>query len=353
MSLDSTVGPHEQGVGKDAELLPERGAAVDARDHGVRGRRRGGRKAPAGPGHAVVAAFEDAVQRPDAVAESMDESARRFLEVPYLRERAREEQIGHVDGFPGVGLRRKPVVDGEARPAFRGEEGRVEAETGGENDAVVRYLLDHFVDPGEAHRGHIRAVGQLAQGQDPAVEERVLRCELVGVQEFVVHRPQMPQEVRPPRHAQRTGSGQMDDRRRLDQVVRRLEAPAGGPGLLISVTRVPYRTVSRWAAAKSARWPTMSSAAGKQRGVRSVNSGAPSSERGEERSRSCSGLDDEIDDEIAAAGAVKEISGLKSRGSRADYQVVKWATVGHALLPSPVSVAGVPGERLQRADTSR
>ncbi len=115
------VRADEDGVGEEAEELEQRGGPVDALDHGVGGRLGRVRQHAGGPGALLVALFEDAVQGPDVVPESVNESAGGFLEVAGLGNGPGEVQVGYVRRFPGVAQFREPVVDDHFGSAFRGE----------------------------------------------------------------------------------------------------------------------------------------------------------------------------------------------------------------------------------------
>ncbi len=170
-----------------------------------------------------MAGAQDAVQGARRVAEAVDEAVGGLLEVPLLHEGAGEVQVRHVDRLEGRGLLGEPVLDDEGGAAGLVEDGGVEAEAGARDDPVVVQLTQGFRGAGVAQQHPEAAAVGLLDALHGAVEDRVLRLELVGVQEVVVHRAQMPEVVRLPGELDRVRAGDVDDRGLLDETVGGLE----------------------------------------------------------------------------------------------------------------------------------
>ena len=166
--------------------------------------------------------LEHPVQRPHAVAEAVDEAAGGALEVAHLHQGAGEVEAGHVGRLPLGRQGREPVVDHQLRAAVAVEDRGVEPEPGADDHAVVAQVARDLVGAREADGDEVAAVAALDPLDGP-VEQRVLGLELVGVEQVVVDRPQVPDVVRSPGHPQRRRARDVDDRRRLDQVVGGLE----------------------------------------------------------------------------------------------------------------------------------
>lgn len=126
------------------------------------------------PLHVVVAALQYAGQRLHAVPETVNEAAGGLLEVQRLGNGSGEVEIGYADRFPGVCEVRKTVLYDQIRAAFLGEYRRIEAESGGQNDPVVRDVFDDLPDAGEADAHHISAVGIAFDTENISVEDRIL-----------------------------------------------------------------------------------------------------------------------------------------------------------------------------------
>ena len=160
--------------------------------------------------------LEDLAQRADTVAETVDEAARPVLEVTLLG----EVPATYRPGTPSASY--AEVIFGKrslCTSAGRQLSSKISASKRNpvqRDDAVVAQFLDDLVGPGEREAHREQPVFVTGDRQDRAVEDRVLRLELVGVEEVVVHRAQVPHVVGPPGELHRPRPGDVDDRRRLD-----------------------------------------------------------------------------------------------------------------------------------------
>jgi hypothetical protein len=87
---------------------------------------------------------------------------------------------------------------------------------------VVAQIFLGLVRTHEARGDHVRPVPPF-DVIDGAVDQSVLRLELISVEQVVVDGAQMTHIVRSPRHADRARPGDVDHRRGLHEVVRGLE----------------------------------------------------------------------------------------------------------------------------------
>ncbi len=171
----------------------------------------------------MVTGAQDAVQGTCPVAVAVDEAAGALLEVALLRQCAGEVQAGYVHRLVGGTLLREPVVDDEGGAAGVVEEVRVEAESGAQDDAVVEQFAEAFRGPCVAEGDTEPAVGGLLDVLHGAVQDGILRFELIAVQEVVVHRAQMSHEVGLPRHFEGVRAGDVDHRGLRHEGLRRFE----------------------------------------------------------------------------------------------------------------------------------
>ena len=158
------------------------------------------------------------MQCPHVIAEAMNEGPGGSLEVADLHECACEVETGNIDGLPLRCLRRKSIFVDELWPAIIREDGSVEPKSGTNDDTVVLDLFPHLVGTHEADRDEVGSVAVI-DTFDIAVEQRVLRLQLIRIQQVVIDRPKVADVVRLPGHPYRIWTGHMDDRGGFDQVV--------------------------------------------------------------------------------------------------------------------------------------
>src|SRR5215831_19563699 len=149
------------------------------------------------PWRAVVLSLQHVVQRPYSIAEAVNKAAGGLLVVTHLHQRADEVKIRYVGRFPLACLRREPISYGQRRPAVVVKNRGVEAEAGAYDYAIVANVLFHLVRTSKAQSHQIGSVPAFDM-LNASVEQCVLRLALVGVEEIVVDRAQMADEVRPP-----------------------------------------------------------------------------------------------------------------------------------------------------------
>mmetsp|Transcript_15413 Transcript_15413/g.60234 ORF Transcript_15413/g.60234 Transcript_15413/m.60234 type:complete len:409 (-) Transcript_15413:302-1528(-) len=197
------------------------GEAVNGNSRQLAG---GGRQVEALPPRlGTVLQLQHLVEALDVVSEAVDEAGHRLLEVALLHESAGEENARHVRRLPLARLQRETAAGGEGRHHFLREDVGVEAEASAEQNPVVVEGNAHLpaLEPDVSGE---TAVLVLAHSAQLAVEDVVLRLELVGVEEVVVHSAQVADEVRGPGELEEVRADDLDLPRRLDQVVCRLES---------------------------------------------------------------------------------------------------------------------------------
>jgi len=96
----TAVVAHQENITKEAELIPQSGAAIDPRKHRIRDGARVSGQVLTGPFIALVALFEKSVQCAGGVAEAVQDATRVLLAIEDLGQRPGEEKIRHVRRLP-------------------------------------------------------------------------------------------------------------------------------------------------------------------------------------------------------------------------------------------------------------
>src|SRR5262252_1968359 len=128
----------------------------------------------------------------------MDETAGGLLEVSHLHQRSGEVKVTNVGGLPLWRLSRETIVDHQLRPAVLGENRSVETKSGADDYPVVAKDALRFVGSRKANGDVVRTVAPLDAFYG-AIQQRVLRLELISIQQVVVHCSQMAHVMGPPR----------------------------------------------------------------------------------------------------------------------------------------------------------